>query len=144
MKIKLSIKKDLQLQPEILNEKIEKYLKNNSYRIIEKGSGFIIFIDDEYSYRKRLRSDYHNRISEGKFEFNSLGNKTFVKLIYLTPVSYPIFIMMLFVVAGIYIQSFIPIFFSFAITLPILLKIYNLNENVFNEILRSPHETEIK
>ena len=86
MKLKLSIKRQVQLQPEILEGKINTYLKKNFYRIIERGPGFVTFIDDEYSERKRPRSDYHTRIGEGKFEFNATGHETAVKLIYLTPV----------------------------------------------------------
>lgn len=135
MKIKLSIKKQVQIQPEVLEEKIESYLKDNFYRIIERGPGFIIFLDDEYSERRRPRSDYHTRIGEGKFEFNALGEKTVVKLIYLTSVLYPSFLMMLFIGAGIYTGTLTPIFFSFAFSLPILYKIYYMNQHVFNEIL---------
>lgn len=135
MKIKLKIKERMQINSEILEEKINIYLKKNFYRIIEKGPGFVIFIDDEYSDRKRPRSDYHTRIGEGKFEFNSTGQETILKLIYFTPVLYPSFLMMLFVATGMYIKSLMPIFFSFAFSLPILYKIYYMNEHVFNEIL---------
>jgi len=62
MKIKISINKHVQLQPDVLEEKINRYLKQNFYRVIERGPGFVIFIDDEYSDRKRFRSDYHTRI----------------------------------------------------------------------------------
>lgn len=135
MKIKRSIKRQVQIQPDVLEEKINKYLKNNFYRIIEKGSGFILFIDDEYSDRKRYRSDYHTRIGEGKFEFYATGQDTVIKLIYLTPVIYPMFLMMLFIAFGLYTNSFTPIFFSLAISLPIVYKFYYLNEHVFNEIV---------
>lgn len=135
MKIKLSIKRQIQVQPDDLQEKINNYLKKNYYRVTERGEGFIIFIDDEYSDRKRFRSDYHTRIGEGKFEFHSSGQMTVVRLIYLTPVLYPIFLIMSFTAVGIFINSFMPIFFSFAFSLPVLYKIHYLNEHVFNEIL---------
>jgi len=135
MKLKLSIKRQVELQPDILEEKINAYLKKNFYRITERGPGFIIFIDDEYSDRKRPRSDYHNRIGEGKFEFNATGQQTAVKLIYLTPVLYPAFLMMLLVGAGMYTKSLLPIICSFAFYLPLLFKIFNMNDRVFNEIL---------
>ncbi|MGY4538121.1 hypothetical protein ACVW0P_002541 [Mucilaginibacter sp. UYNi724] len=136
MKLKLSIKRQIQLQPDVLEEKINVYLKKNFYRIIERGPGFVIFIDDEYSDRKRPRSDYHSRIGEGKFEFNAMGQETAVKLIYLTPVLYPAFLMMLLVGAGMYSKSLLPIFCSFAFYLPLLLKILNMKDKVFNEILK--------
>ena len=60
MKLKLSIQRQVELQPDILEEKINTYLKKNFYRVTERGLGFVIFIDDEYSDRKRPRSDYHN------------------------------------------------------------------------------------
>jgi len=135
MKVKFSIKKQVQLPTDVLQEKIDIYLKNNFYRIIDRGPGFIIFIDDEYSDRKRFRSDYHTRIGEGKFEFFATGQVTIVKLIYLTSVLYPILLMMLFVAFGMYNKSFMPIVFSFAFLLPIIYKIYYLNGHVFNEIL---------
>jgi len=135
MKIKISINKHVQLQPDVLEEKINRYLKQNFYRVIERGPGFVIFIDDEYSDRKRFRSDYHTRIGEGKFVFYSKGQETNLKLIYLTPVLYPIFLIMLFAVAGMYIKSLMPILFSLAFALPIVYKIFYLKENALNEVL---------
>lgn len=135
MKLKLSIKRQLQVRPEVLEDKINIYLKRNFYRIVEKGPGFVIFIDDEYSDRKRPRSDYHTRIGEGKFEFNAVGQETAVKLIYLTPVLYPALLMMLLVGVGMYTKSLLPIFCSFAFYLPLVFKIFNMNDKVFNEIL---------
>lgn len=102
---------------------------------MERGTGFIIFTDDEYSDRKRFRSDYHTRIGEGKLEFYATDQKTIVRLIYLTPLFYPIFLMTVFATFGMYIKSLMPIVFSFAFSLPIIYKIYYLNEHVFNEIL---------
>ncbi len=135
MKIKLSIQREVRLQSDVLDEKINKYLKKNFYRVIERGTGFIIFTDDEYSDRKRFRSDYHTRIGEGKLEFYATDQKTIVRLIYLTPLFYPIFLMTVFATFGMYIKSLMPIVFSFAFSLPIIYKIYYLNEHVFNEIL---------
>jgi len=135
MKIKLNIKRQVTVQSEVLEEKISRYLKKNFYRVTDRGPGFVIFIDDEYSDRKRFRSDYHTRIGEGKFEFLAAGNETELKLTYLTPVLYPVFLMMLFMAAGFYIKSFMPIFFSFAFALPIAYKIYYMKEHVFDEIL---------
>ena len=135
MKLKLSMKSQVKLQPDILEEKINTYLKKDFYRITERGPGFVIFIDDEYSDRKTPRSDYHNRIGEGKFEFNAIGQGTAVKLIYFTPVLYPVFLMILLVAAGIYTKSLLPIICSLAFYLPLLFKIFNMNEKVFNEIL---------
>ncbi len=136
MKIKFNIKQEVQLPAEVLEEKISKYLKKNFYRIVERGPGFVIFIDDEYSDRKRRRSDYHTRIGEGKFEYYSTGNATFAKLIYLTDISYPIILMTLFSATGFYYaHTFVPALLSLAFTLPIGFKIYYLNEHVFSEIL---------
>lgn len=137
MKIKFSTKREVQIQPEILENKINIYLKKNFYRIIEKGPGFVVFIDDEYSNRKRSRSDYHIRIGEGKFEYFSSGEKTTIRLIYFTSVLYPTFFIMLFTGVGMYSKSLMPILFSFAFAIPILYKIYYLNENVFVEVLES-------
>ena len=137
MKIKFSIRRRVEMEPTVLEEKIDEYLKKNFYRITDRGPGFIIFIDDEYSDRKRFRSDFHTRIGEGKFEFHSVDQGIVIRLIYLTPVLYPIFLMMLFVAFGIYDNSLMPIFFSSAFSLPIIYKIYYLNEHVFNEVLES-------
>lgn len=138
MKIKLKIKEILKIQPDVLEEKINTYLIQNSYRIVEKGSGYIIFIDDEFSDRRRSRSDFHTRIGEGKFQFNySAEQETAVELIYLTPTSHYIFLVMLFSAFGIYVGNFImPIVISLFLTLPILWRIFYLNEHVFNEIMQ--------
>jgi len=135
MKLKFSIKRQVPIQSDVLEEKINIYLKKNFYRIVERGTGFIIFVDDEYSDRKRFRSDNHTRIGEGKFEFHSTDQETILRLVYLTPVLYPIFLMTLFAVVGMYSKFYILIFFSFAFSLPVIYRIYYLNEHVFNEIL---------
>lgn len=135
MKIKFTIKKDVPIQADVLENKIEIYLKTNFYRVVERGPGFVIFIDDEYSGRKRYRSDYHTRIGQGKFEFKSVGQGTSLRLIYFTNVLYAFFIMMLFIGMGIYTNLITPIIFSMAFALPIFYKIYYLNQHVFKEIL---------
>lgn len=136
-KLKLKIKRIFKIQPEILEEKINTYLKHNSYRIIEKSPGYIIFIDDEFSDRRRSRSDFHTRIGEGKFQFDYLSEgETTVELIYLTPLSHCFFLVMLFSAFGIYVDNFImPIVISLFLTLPILWRIFYLNEHVFDEIM---------
>ncbi|MEO6977254.1 MAG: hypothetical protein ABI113_02715 [Mucilaginibacter sp.] len=135
MKIKSNIKQEVQLQPEVLEEKIIEYLKKNYYRITDRGPGFVIFIDDEYSERKIARSDFHTRIGEGKFQFHVTQQGTFVKLIYLTPILYPLFLMTLFAAFGAYIKSFGPLLVSFACTLPVGYKFLYLNQRVFDDIL---------
>lgn len=52
MEVKLNIKRKLQLEPSVLEEKIYNYLKTNSCHIIERGSGYVIFIDDKFSNRR--------------------------------------------------------------------------------------------
>ena len=135
MKIKFHIEKEVQLQSDVLEEKLNNYLKKNFYRIVEKGPGYFIFIDDEYSDRKRFRSDYHTRIGEGKFTFHATNQGANIKLIYLTPVMYPAFLMTLFVATGIYVHAIAPILMSCAFTLPIIVKVYFLKLHVFNEVL---------
>jgi len=135
MKFKISIKTAFQLLPDVVAEKISNYLKKNYYRITDRGPGYIIFIDDEYADRKRPQSDLHTRIGEGKFEFYAADQGTFVRLICLTNVLYPIFLMTLFAAAGAYVKSFTPVLLSLAFTLPIIHKIYYLNQHVFNEVL---------
>jgi hypothetical protein len=137
MKIKRAIKCQFELSPDVTEEKIKNYLKKNFYRVVEKGPGFIIFIDDEYSDRRSARSDVHTRIGEGKFDFSANAEGTFVKLTYLTPISYPFFIMMAFMAGGLYVRSITPILMSLAFTLPIAYRIYYLNKNVFHEVLES-------
>ena len=134
MKLKLKIQKEVQLTPEVVEEKINTYLRNNFYRTVERGQGFVIFIEDEYSDRKHFQSDYHTRIGEGKFEFYVNHQGTAIKLICLTEVLYPIFVMTLFAAFGAYIKSFAPILASFAFSLPIIFKIYYLKAHVFSEI----------
>ena len=137
MNIKLKIKRKFKIQPDILEKKINTYLLANSYRITERGRGYIIFVEDEFSDRRKSRSDFHTRIGNGKFVFNYVADdETFVELIYFTSVSYYVVLVMFFCVFGIYTNNFImPIVFSFALTIPVLTKIGYLNERVFKEIL---------
>lgn len=137
MKLRLKIKRTLRVEPDVLEQKINTYLTTNSYRITETGSGYIIFAEDEFSDRRRSRSDFHNRIGEGKFEYESISKEeTNVRLIYLTSISEYILIVLFFSAIGIYTNNIImPIVFSFAFTMPILYKIYCLNLRVFEEIM---------
>ncbi|MBB6237000.1 hypothetical protein HDC90_001617 [Pedobacter sp. AK013] len=138
MKFKYKIKKTLQIEADLLEEKINRYLIKNSYRITERGLGYIIFVEDEFSDRRRSKSDFHTRIGEGKFVFNSINHETIVELIYLTSVSYFVVLVMLVCAFGIYTNNIVmPILSSFALTLPILFKIFYLNEHVFKEIMES-------
>ena len=137
MKIKLNIKRQVTIPPDDLEEKINRYLIKNYYRIIERGSGYVIFIDDEYSDRKQPRSDYHTRIGEGKLEFHATGQGTFVKLTYFNSVLYPFLLTMLFVAYGMYYNTVAPIIFSLAFSIPFIFKIYNMNDRVFDDILES-------
>lgn len=135
MKIKRRIQKELPLQADVLEAKINNYLEKNFYRVVDRGAGYVIFIDDEYSDRKTYRSDFHTRIGEGKFEFYATEQGATIKLTYFTPVLYPFFLMMVFVASGMYFKFVAPIFMSLALTLPVLYKFYYLNEHVFNEVL---------
>lgn len=136
MKFKYKIKKTLKIQADVLEEKINKYLTKNAYRITERGLGYIIFIEDEFSDRKKSRSDFHTRIGEGKFVINhSVDHETSVELIYLTSVSFIAVIIMLVSAFGIYTNNIVmPIVFSLVLTLPVLVKILYLKEHVFKEI----------
>ncbi len=137
MKFKYKIKKELKITPEVLENKINTYLLNNYYRIVERGSGYMIFTEDEFSNRRRSRSDFHTRIGEGKFIFDKKTDGGIcVELIYFTSISYYIIIVMLGCAFGIYTKNIImPVVFSIALTMPILYKILYLNEHVFKEIL---------
>ncbi|WP_413669587.1 hypothetical protein ACEN9X_06310 [Mucilaginibacter sp. Mucisp86] len=137
MKIKHKIRRTLQVPADVLEEKVSKYLTRNSYRITERGEGYIIFTEDEFSDRRKSRSDFHTRIGEGKFVFNYTGNQeTSVELIYLTSTSYYAVLVMLVCAFGIYTNNIImPIVFSLALALPFLYKTIYLNEHVFNEIM---------
>jgi hypothetical protein len=138
MEVKLNIKRKLQLEPSVLEEKIYNYLKMNSYRITERGSGYIIFIDDKFSNRRKSRSDFHTRIGEGKFEFNCLDrHETSVQLTYFTSFSYYVFLVMLSSAFGIYTNNIVmPIVFSLVLTIPVLYRIYYLNLHVFEEVMK--------
>ena len=136
MKLKQIITRQIQMQPEDFEDKIFKYLKKNHYRITEKCPEYIIFTDDEFSDRKNSRSDIYTRIGEGKFEFHSVGEQQIdVKLIYLTSITFPLSIMVLFSVFGMYIKSIGPIIMSFAFAIPIVFRVFYLKGNVFREIL---------
>jgi len=138
MNFKYKIKETLQVRFEALEEKIETYLKNNSYRITARGNGYIIFVEDEFSDRRRARSDFHKRIGEGKFVFKYLtDDETSLELIYLTSFSYYMFLVMCVSAFGIYLNTVImPIVMSMALALPFLLKIGYLNAHVFDEVMQ--------
>lgn len=137
MKFKYKIKETLSLRADVLEEKISIYLRENSYRIVERGSGYIIFVEDEFSDRRKSRYDFNTRIGEGKFVFsNSVDHETYVELIYLTSLSYFAFLVILVCAFGIYTNDIImPVVFSFALMIPILHKILYLNGHVFKEIM---------
>lgn len=137
MNFKYKIKVTHKVRLEILEGKIDTYLKNNSYRITERGLGYIIFAEDEFSDRRKSRYDFHRRIGEGKFIFKFLTDEeTSVELIYLTSLSYYMFLILSLSAFGIYLNTIImPIVMSTALTFPILLKIFYLNEHVFDEIM---------
>ena len=137
MKFKLKIEKVINIQPDVLEKKIETYLTNNFYRITERGLGYIIFTEDEFSNRKRSRSDFRTRIGNGKFIFGeNIGDEIRVELIYFTSISDYIVIVMLVCAFGIYIKNIVmPIVFSIVLAIPILVKIPYLNEHVFKELL---------
>ena len=137
MNLKYKIKATLAVRFGVLEEKIDTYLQNNSYRITERGQGYIIFAEDEFSDRRKSRYDFHNRIGEGKFVFKYLTDEeTSVELIFLTSLSYYMFLVLALFAFGIYLNTIImPIVMSTALTLPILLKIFYLNEHLFNEIM---------
>jgi hypothetical protein len=139
MKFKYKIRKTLNIETDVLEEKISTYLAKNSYRITERGLGYIIFVEDEFSDRRKARSDFHTRIEQGKFVFNyTPDNETNVELIYLTSVSYFVFLVMAVCAFGIYTNNIVmPIVFSFALTLPFLYRMIYLNDRVFKEILEN-------
>ena len=137
MKFKYKVNRTINLPLEILDNKITIYLKTNSYRIVEKGLGYIIFVEDEFSDRRKSRYDFHTRIGEGKFIFNYLtDNETSLELIYFTSLTYFAFLVMLVCAFGIYLNVIImPIVMSCILTLPIMVRILYLNEHVFAEIM---------
>jgi len=134
MRIRFNIKKEIPVEPYVLENKINDYLKNNYYRVTERGDGFIYFTDDEFSNRKGSRSDYYSRINEGKFEFQSTSQGTIVKLTYFVPVLQEIIVIILFETIAIYAHSFL-------VVIPILIIlnrvyiVYYLNEHVFKELM---------
>ena len=135
--MKCKIKETFNIRPDVLEEKIVMYLKKNAYRITEKGLGYIIFTEDEYSERRIARSDFHTRMGEGKFVFSySACDETNVELIYLTSVTFFAVLVMLQCAFGIYANDFImPIVMSLFLILPILFRIFYLNQHVFVEIV---------
>ncbi|WP_313157716.1 hypothetical protein [Sphingobacterium multivorum] len=139
MNFEYKIKRNLDISLIELENKICTYLRNNSYKISKKGNGYITFVEDELSNRRRSRSDFHTRIGEGKFIFReeSVGNIQ-AELNYLTSINYYLFLVGLTLVFGIYTRNIImPIIFSLVLATPILFKIFYLNEHVFDEVLSS-------
>ena len=137
MKFKYKIKKTLKIQAEVLEEQISRYLTKNSYRITERGLGYIIFVEDEFSDRRKSRSDFHTRIEEGKFVINhSSDHETNVELVYFTSFSFVAVLIMLVCAFGFYTNNVVmPIVFSLVLTLPMLFKILYLKEHIFKEIM---------
>jgi hypothetical protein len=138
LKLKNNIKITLKMRPDALEEKINTYLVKNSYRITERGQGYIIFVEDQFSDRRKSKSDSLTRIGEGKFKFAPTAEgETNVELIYFTSISSYIFIVMLVSAFGIYTNNIImPIIFSIVFTTPILFRIFYLDGHVFKEIMQ--------
>lgn len=136
MKLKFSIKRQVQISPDALEDKINEYLKKNFYRVIERGAGFIFFVEDEFSTRRSSKGDYYSRIEEGRFEFQSTNHGAIIKLTYFVPVLYEIFSVMLFIVVGLYAHSIIAVL-PVALVINFGYKIYYLNEHVLNNLLES-------
>lgn len=136
MKFKQTLTKEIEIQPDDFKEKVISYLLKNHYRITEKGVDYIIFKDDEFSNRKQLGVDIYIRIGTGKFVFNkSHEGHTSAKLIYLTPITYPLFIMVVMSAFGVYIGTISPAIFSLAFTIPIIFRIFAIEGNVFKDVL---------
>lgn len=137
MKFKYKIKTIVKTKADVLERKIDNYLIKNSYRITERGLGYVIFVEDEFSDRRKSRSDFYTRIGEGKFVFSYLDDhETSIELIYLTSVSYYIVLVMLVCAFGVYTNTIIiSIVTSLLLTTPFLYKIGYLNMNVFKEIM---------
>ncbi len=137
MKFRYRIKKTFNSCTEILEKKINTYLEKNFYRVTERGPGYIIFVEDEFSNRRKARSDFHTRIGEGKFVFKNLTDReASIELIYFTYTSYYVVLVMVACALGIYINNIaMPIVFSIALAIPILYKIFYINEHVFAEIM---------
>lgn len=88
MNFEYKIKRTVDISLIELENKIYTYLRNNSYKISEKGTGYITFVEDELSNRRRSRSDFHTRIGEGKFIFQEDTNgNTNIELNYLTSIN---------------------------------------------------------
>lgn len=139
MNFEYKIKRTVDISLIELENKIYTYLRNNSYKISEKGTGYITFVEDELSNRRRSRSDFHTRIGEGKFIFHEDTNgNTKVELKYLTSINYYLSLVGLTLAFGIYTRNIImPIIFSIVLATPILFKIFYLNEHVFDEVMSS-------
>jgi len=58
MNFENKIKRTVDISRIELENKIYTYLRNNSYKISEKGNGYITFVEDESSNRRRSRSDF--------------------------------------------------------------------------------------
>lgn len=137
MNIKQKITETITIGRDALERKIELYLYNKSYRIIEKGNGYIIFDEDKFSDRVGKRSDFYTRIGEGKFIFEEINNEEIrLELIYFTSVSQYLFIVIAYSVFGIYVKDItMPIVISIVSLIPFFIRIGYLNTNVFKGIL---------
>ncbi|QRY60416.1 hypothetical protein [Sphingobacterium siyangense] len=139
MNFEYKIKRTVNITLIELENQIHKYLKNNCYKISENGNGYICFVEDELSNRRRSRSDFHTRIGGGKFIFQEQANGNIdIELNYLTSINYYLFLVGITLVFGIYTRNIImPIIFSIVLATPILFRIFYLNEHVFDKILSS-------
>lgn len=135
MKIRFKIERQVSVSTDVLEQKINIYLKKNYYRVIDRGEGYVIFINDEYSDRRGSRSDFHNRIGEGKFEFYATDEGANFKLIYFTPIWFPVLWMTIFGIGAIYAKTIVPIIMSFAFALPVVSKYYIMKAEVFDDVL---------
>lgn len=65
--VKLKTRRQVKLSPDLVLEKIERYLKSNDYKVVGRSQNEILFTNTENN-RIVNKSDYYKRVDSGKFE----------------------------------------------------------------------------
>jgi hypothetical protein len=132
--VKFKIRREVELSPELVLEKIESYLKSNYYKVIGMSSTEILFttIEDNRIVNK---SDYYKRVDKGKFEIQQLDGRTIVSFSYLVPIGFEAIVGTAFLFTGIMTSSVPVLVIPTVFGLQIVFKVYYLKAYVVKSLL---------
>lgn len=132
--VKFKIRRQVELSPELVLEKIESYLKSNYYKVIGISSTEILFttIEDNRIVNK---SDYYKRVDKGKFEIQQLDGRTIVSFSYLVPIGFETIVGTGLIFTAVATSSIGPLFIPIVFGLHFAFTVYYLNAHIMDSLL---------